>query len=364
MKKYTLAQVGCGRRGADHIEGFVKNADRFAYVGLCDLDEAKMKAAAEKFGVEAPLYTDAGTMLAETQPDLFCFSTMPDLRLPMVELAAAHGVKALAFEKPMALSLAEGKQIVEICREHGIKATVCHQHKYLPAMRKLKEIIDAGEIGEVGETHATSRMALTDLGTHFIDYMMWANDFARPQWVVGHVHGRAGLDGVHPSPDFYLARMHFANGVRGLVEIGRSAPIYEAGQEVWQVNRLTVRGTLGYAWAETSGIWGALTKSSNGAVLRGTSPGYTPENPGGGWAAQYPEAQRLYARDIAHWLDGTLADHPCNVEHAYAGFELMNAACASALEHRRVDLPLSDLSTGANVIEQMKKVLPECPERD
>ena len=39
-------------------------------------------------------------MLAETETDIFCFVTQPALRLPMVELAVEHGVKALIFEKP------------------------------------------------------------------------------------------------------------------------------------------------------------------------------------------------------------------------------------------------------------------------
>ena len=231
-------------------------------------------------------------------------------------------------------------------------------------MQKLKEIVDSGEIGQIVEIQATSTCNMTDLGTHYADYMMWANGFSRPEWVVGHVHGRSGLEAGHPSPDFYLARVQFENGVRGLVEIGKLAPIYEKGQEVWQVNRVTVWGTHGYTWAETTGIWGALTKSSNGEILRGAGPGYTPENPGAGWEAQVPEIQRLYTRDIAEWLDGALADHPCSVEHAYVGFELLNGACLSALEHRRIDLPLTDLSAAANVIEQMKNLLPECPQRD
>ena len=37
MKKYRVAQVGCGNRGKYHIKGFMENADRFEVVGLCDL---------------------------------------------------------------------------------------------------------------------------------------------------------------------------------------------------------------------------------------------------------------------------------------------------------------------------------------
>ncbi len=361
MGKYRIAQVGCGNRGKQHIDGWRANPERFEIVALCELDRDKMRQVAEERGISPAFYTDAERMLAETKPDLFCFATQPNVRLEMVELAARHGVKALAFEKPMARNLEDALKITSICREHGIKATVCHQQKYLTSMQKLKEVVDSGDIGTVVEIQATSNCNLTGIGTHFADYMMWANGFARPQWVVGHVHGRRQLDGNHPSPDFFLARVRFANGVRGLLEIGTLAPVYEPGQEVWQVNRLTARGTHGYVWAETSGIWGALTKSSGGEVLLGESPGYTPEDPGGGWTAQVDRIQELYAKDIADWLDGTLDDHPCNVERAYCGFELINAACLSALRHVRVDLPLDDPSQAADVFAEMKELLPECP---
>lgn len=103
----------------------------------------------------------------------------------MVELAAEYEVRAVAFEKPMATSLVDGARIVEICRNHGIKATVCHQQKYLTSMQKLKETILGGEIGDIRDIHASSTRSTTDLGTHYTDYMLWANDFSAPEWVVG-----------------------------------------------------------------------------------------------------------------------------------------------------------------------------------
>lgn len=363
MKRHRVAQVGCGVRGNDHLKGWLANPDRFEIVALCDLDEGKLQRTASALAPSAARYTNADRMLAETKPDLFCFSTQPDVRLAMVDLAAKHKVKALAFEKPMARSLEEARQLTDICRRHGIKTTVCHQQKYLSSMQKLKEIVARGDIGAIVEVHATSTCNLTDLGTHYTDYLMWVNGFARPQWVVAHVHGRRQLEHSHPSPDFYLARVQFENGVRGLIEIGTLAPIYEPGQEVWQVNRLTVRGTHGYAWAETTGLWGALTRSSGGELLRGEGPGYTRAQPGQGWSTQVSRIQELYAKDIADWMDGAIADHPCNVEHAYVGFELINAACLSALDHSRVDLPMQDLARASNVFARMKEVLPECPPR-
>ena len=341
MKKIRVAQVGCGSRGKVHIEGWIANADRFEIVALCELDEARMKEATERFGIEPELYTDADRMLAETKPDLFCFVTMPNVRLSMVELAAKHSIKGLAFEKPMALTLSEASRIVGLCREGGIKATVCLQHIYTTSFRKLKGIIDDGEIGDPSEIHATSTGNLFDLGTHYTHYMLWASEFARPLWVIGHVHGRGQLDSSHPSPDFCLVRLEFDNGVRGLAEFGSMAPLYDESG-AWQVNRLTVRGAHGWVWAENSGIWGTYSIASNGDVLRGEGPGYTWKNPGGGWAWQAPRLQAAYARDIADWLEEKLTDHPCSVEYAYRGFEILAGACYSALGQTRVNLPLED----------------------
>jgi len=115
-KKHRVVQVGCGGRSNDHIRGRLANAGRFEIVALCDLDQEKMKETARARSIAPALYTDADRMLAETKPDLFCFSTHPDVRLAMVELAAKHKVKALAFEKPMARSLEEARQVTEICR--------------------------------------------------------------------------------------------------------------------------------------------------------------------------------------------------------------------------------------------------------
>ncbi len=131
MKKYTVAQAGCGKRGKIHIKGFKENSDRFEIVGLCDLNETTLKDAAEKYGIKAPLYTDAEKMLIETRPDVFCFVTPPNIRKSMIELGAKNKVKGIVFEKPMATSLKEAKYITDLCNKNKIKAVVCHQHKYL-----------------------------------------------------------------------------------------------------------------------------------------------------------------------------------------------------------------------------------------
>jgi predicted dehydrogenase len=352
MARYRVAQVGLGNRGCIHVEGFQRNADRFEVVALCELNPERLQQGKDRYGIPA-LYTDADRMLAETKPDVFCFVTQPAVRLAMVELAAKHGVKGLAFEKPMATSLREAWRMAELCRQHGIKAVVSHQQKYLTSMQKLKELVDAGEVGEVVKTHATSRAYLSQLGTHFMDYTLWVNGGARGRWAVGHAHGKTMLDDSHPSPDYFLGSVLFENGVRAYIECGYLSPQHLPKEKFWMDNRLTVHGTHGYAWADTDGRWGACTRSSRGEVIG---------DAGDDWLKQERERlQPLYLRDFADWLDDDRRPHPCRVELAYHGYEILEAMCLSSLNHTRVDLPLADPGASDDLLARLRRELPAVP---
>ena len=81
----------------------------------------------------------------------------------------------------------------------------------------------------------------------------------------------------------------------------------------------------------------------------------------------YKEAQEryriqpLFARELADCLDDRSQLHSCNIEITYHGYEIMEALCISALEHRRVDLPL-DRGDRYDMFERMRRELPDCPD--
>jgi len=334
VARYTVAQVGCGSRGKVHIDAFLKNADRFELSALCDLDAERLRAAAERFGI-ARTYTDAAEMLAAERPDVLCFVTQPDVRLAMVELGVRHGVKAIAFEKPMATSLAEARRIYDLCSDAGVKAVVSHQQKYGRHWHKVRDLIDAGEIGEVVRVHACARGWLLQLGTHIVDYVMWIVRRPRARWVVGHVHGKKSLTDSHPSPEYVCGQIAFEDGLRAFVECGSLSPRRMDEEHFWVDNHITVYGTHGYAWANTNGQWAALTKSSAPDVVHEQWEA---------WPVQNDQLlQPPYIRDLADWLDDDARVHPCNLEVSYHGFEICAALCLSALEHRNVELPLAEI---------------------
>ena len=339
-KKYTVAVVGAGKRGRLHAEIFSKSS-RFQLAGLCDVDRERLTAAAQLCG-NPELYDDASKMLNETKPDIFCFCTPPAIRLPLIKLGAEHNVKLIAYEKPMSTNYNEATEIMNICRQAGIKTVVSHQQKYGDHYRKVKEIIDSGALGRIHTVYGHVWGWYLHMATHVMDYIRYFNNDAEAEWVIGQVHGRGKLTDNHPSPDYAGGFIQFRNGVRGIVEIGALSPDVPEVEYPWHKGRFGVQGTEGFAEMLIGGGWRANTRDSNGPI---SGPGK--------FDAMHD--QSLYIEDIALWLDGVKV-HPCNGESAYKGFELAMALLRSAIERKLIALPLGP---GENEIEALKRIIPE-----
>jgi predicted dehydrogenase len=337
---YTVTIAGLGRRGIHHAQAFAQNP-RFEIVGLCDIDEGRMASAAEEFGVS---YTnaDAAQMLADTQPDIFTFCTLPSVRLPLIRTGVEAGVKLIAFEKPMALSTNDALQIMGLLRDAGIKSVVSHQHRYGEHYKKIKEIIDSGAIGHVHTIYAHATPWMLHLITHLIDYIRWYNEGAEAEWVVGQAAGKGKFSDNHPSPDYIAGMIQFENGVRGIVECGEGAPDVPEVDYWWRKCRINVQGTEGFAEVFTGAGWRAVTRDSGGVISGSGNMDYDHDMP-------------PYVQQIADWLDDPAQVHPCNAESTYKGLEIMMALCRSAVERGKVYLPLGP---GAPELEALEEALP------
>jgi predicted dehydrogenase len=255
----------------------------------------------------------------------------------------------------MATSLAEAREITQLCNKNGIKAVVSHQQKYLTSFERLKALLDEGAVGTPALIHATCQPWLAQLGTHYVDYVLWANNGVRAAWVVGHVHGKELLADSHPSPDYTMGQIGFANGVRAFVEFGKLSPAHMDAGLFWVDDRLTVYGSQGTVWCDTNGRWGACTPATKGKPVMEVGETWTVQ--------QGTRLQPLFARDLADWLDDDTKLHPCNLDISYHGYEIMEALCISAMDRIRVDLPL-DPGRCEDMFERMRRELPECPERE
>jgi predicted dehydrogenase len=330
-KKYSVAVVGLGKRGMHHAEAFANNG-RFEIVGLCDIDKDRLDAAAKKFGGPKTA-TDAKALMQGLKPDIFCFCTLPQLRLDMVRLGVESGAGLIAFEKPLAISTNEALEVMKLVRGAKVKTVVSHQHRYGEHYQKVKEIIASGAIGRVHTVYGTASGWMLHMLTHLI---------AEAEWVVGQAAGKEKFSDNHPSPDYVAGLIQFANGVRGTVESGDGAPDVLEVDYWWRKCRIGAQGTEGFAEVLTGGGWRAITKDSGGMI---SGPG----------CMDYAHDMPPYIQEIADWLDDPNKVHPCNGESAYKGFEIMMAICRSATQRGKIKLPLGP---GEPELEALEKALP------
>src|SRR5512143_3602366 len=95
MKKHSVLVVGMGKRRMHHATTFNANP-HFQVTGICDIDAARLEAAAAKLG-NPQKGSDAAALAKSVKPDVFCFTTLPNLRTPMIRTGIECGAKLLAF---------------------------------------------------------------------------------------------------------------------------------------------------------------------------------------------------------------------------------------------------------------------------
>jgi predicted dehydrogenase len=325
MTRYTVLIVGMGKRGLHHALTFNANPN-FQVVGICDIDQARLDAAAPKLG-HPQRGTDAAALANALKPDVFCFTTLPNLRLPLIKVGVECGAKLLAFEKPVALSSAELFAMRDLIRRSGVKAVVSHQHRYGRHYQKVKTIIASGALGRVHTLYGTATGWMAHMLSHLIDYTCWFNNYTPAAWVMAQAAGRTKLTDNHPSPDYIAGFVQFANGLRGVYECGAGAPDQPEVAKWWGKNRIGAQGTEGFAEVLTNGGWRAVTKSG----------GYQT----GDGAMNYELDMPPYIQEMADWLNDDCKVHQCNFAHACLGAEIMLAMQRSAAEGGQVPLPLA-----------------------
>src|SRR6476646_6949751 len=324
MNQYSVVVVGMGKRGMHHAQAFHANP-RFKVAGICDIDKARLEAAAPKIG-NPEISTDAAALANKIKPDLYCFCTLPHLRLDFVKIGVECGAKLIAFEKPVAMTSTEGIAIRQLLDRAGTKAVVSHQHRYGAHYKKVKEIIASGALGRVHTVYGTATGWAAHMLSHLVDYTSWFNDYEPVEWVMGQAAGRGKLTDIHASPDYVAGVAHCRNGVRGIYDCGAGAPDVTEVPYWWRKCRIGALGNEGYAEVHTGSGWRAATKD-------GVQSG-----PG---TMDYEHDMGPYVQEMADWLDDDRTPHPLRFERAYHGLEIVSALYRSVIDGGQIALPLT-----------------------
>jgi predicted dehydrogenase len=128
--------VGCGYWGPNLIRNFRSLPDCSLKM-MCDVSQSRLKHLTALYP-EVEGATDFGHVLNGAGLDAV-----------VIAKAALLSGKHTFIEKPMAASAAECEELIEIAKKNGLVLMTGHTFLYSPAVRKIKEIVDSGDVGEI-----------------------------------------------------------------------------------------------------------------------------------------------------------------------------------------------------------------------
>ena len=158
MKKARIAVVGFGQRGGAFVTLAMREAAQVELVGICDASSERLHSFAQKNHCTAPLYTSLEKMLEETRPEGVVISVPDFQHAPVAVTVLKHGC-AVLLEKPMAPTVAGCREILRHAAQSrgALLGFVLRGH---PVYRKVKELLNAGTIGQIMNLQADEELSV------------------------------------------------------------------------------------------------------------------------------------------------------------------------------------------------------------
>ncbi len=351
MSKYRVGVIGCGdntkKKGSmgyamawEHAAAYEKLTEQCEIVACADIVEKNAKAFAERFGAKA-IYSDYKEMLASEGLDIVSICTWMHLHAEMTIAAAEAGVKAIHCEKPMATTWGDAKRMAQVCRDRDVQLTFNHQRRFGAPFFMAKEMLKAGEIGEM-QILQYGGGNLYDTGTHFIDMLSFFNDETPAKWVIAQIDYRGpnlvfGAD--HEGQAW--AAWEYANGVMGMAASGPGSPIIGA------INRIV----------GTGGVIEIGVISQRQLPLRIKRDGQTE------WEVVDTRGESIHGpgfidRAIADIIDALASGRESQLcaRRALISTEIIFACWESSRRRGRVDLPLDVDDNALNAMIQAGQI--------
>lgn len=283
--------IGAGFVGPAHVEALRRNGVEVLGLGAAGPAEAKSRAAALRI---PRAFASLEEALADRDIDVVHLAVPNHLHAPYA-LACLRAGKHVVCEKPLAMSSAEARTMVEAARESGKVAALSYNLRFYPMVRETRERIRAGEAGRIFSVHGAylqdwlhadtdwnwrlepdkggELRAVADIGTHWLDLVestagleveevladlatVWPAR-RRPKGPVETFSGKLGvgsdLETVEVrSEDLAHILLRFAGGARGSLVVSQVA----AGRK----NALSIeidgeRESLAWNAEEPNGLW-------------------------------------------------------------------------------------------------------------
>ncbi|MGD8776708.1 MAG: Gfo/Idh/MocA family oxidoreductase, partial [Syntrophobacterales bacterium] len=138
--------VGCGYWGPKLIRNFMTHSET-ELIWACDLDEKRLDKISGLYpSVQRTI--DLDDLLADDRLDGVAIATPVNTHFPIAKACLENG-KHVLVEKPMASSVQEGEELIEIARKNNLQIMCDHIFCYTGAVRKIKKVIQSATLGEL-----------------------------------------------------------------------------------------------------------------------------------------------------------------------------------------------------------------------
>jgi len=187
MRKHRIGIVGCGGIAHSHINGYRAVLGQSGeVVAGCDPNDAALSSFCDKYGIERRFAT-AQELVESGGVDVISLLTPPSVRAEVILPAVERGIHLLV-EKPFTENMADACAFVEAAERASTVLAVNQSLRFMPDVLAAREVIAAGEIGDVrfiahdhfqnrtrtaGWRAGEERLEISIFSIHVLDRIRW-----------------------------------------------------------------------------------------------------------------------------------------------------------------------------------------------
>jgi predicted dehydrogenase len=221
-----LGIIGYGYWGPNLLRNFAECAE--VSVRACAEPLAERRALARQRHPAIAVTADAAAVLTDPDIDAIVIATPVSTHHALAKIALAHG-KHVLVEKPMTDRVADAEELVDLARRHGRLLMVDHTFVYTGAVRRMKAIVDSGELGELHYLDAVRVNlglfqydvdVLWDLAPHDLSIVTYlVPEMPRAVSAAGAAHTSSGL------VDVAYMTLHYAGSFLAHLHVNWLSPV-------------------------------------------------------------------------------------------------------------------------------------------
>ena len=279
-----MGAIGIGGMGTHDLKNFLEQDD-VRFLAVCDVETKHRERARdlvnEKYGnKDCAAYNEFEELLVRDDVDALLIAT-PDHWHAPIAIAGAKAGKDMYCEKPISLTIAEGRAVAEAMKRYSIVYQSGTQRRSIRSFSFAVEMARTGKIGKIHTIHVNlsegpscgvqkpqsvpegfdynrwlgpapyeaytplrchgnfrwlldySGGKLTDIGAHFNDLAQWGNDSEMTGPIEYEGWGEFPKDGLFNTPTKYEVTATYADGVKLIMHAESPRSVKFVGDEGW-----------------------------------------------------------------------------------------------------------------------------------